>query len=254
MTEFTIRTAGRVIRVGAQYESTRNFCREYLTADEPELSVSVDAADIAAEKQRLLAAAVRQGEDPLPCTDGYAEILTVCRKLAEAMPAFGTVLFHGSAVAVDGAAYLFTAPSGTGKSTHTRLWREMLGARAVMVNDDKPFLRCGETGVTVCGSPWNGKHRLSSPISVPLKAICLLERGKENSIVPITFREAFPTLVRQCYRPMEKDALMQTMRLLGSMEHTVCFYRLACNMDPEAAAVSYGAMSRGSGYIREDEV
>ena len=80
---------------------------------------------------------------------------------------------------MDGQAVLFTAKSGTGKSTHTKLWRDLFGERAVMVNDDKPLLRILKDGVLVCGTPWDGKHRLSTNCALPLKAICILERGKK---------------------------------------------------------------------------
>lgn len=94
--------------------------------------------------------------------------------------------FTCSAVALDGQAYLFTAPSGTGKSTHTRLWREVFGERAVMVNDDKPLIQVREDAIYVCGTPWNGKHNLDSNQKVPIKGICLLERGTVNHIETIS--------------------------------------------------------------------
>ena len=72
---------------------------------------------------------------------GIIESLAIYRKLCEKILDRNCVLFHCSAVAVDGKAYLFTAASGTGKSTHTRMWRQHFGGRAVMVNDDKPILR-----------------------------------------------------------------------------------------------------------------
>lgn len=92
---------------------------------------------------------------------GYLESLAVYRKISEAVLDHDAFLFHCSAVAVDGEAYLFSAPSGTGKSTHTRLWRERFGERAVMINDDKPLIRMEEGTFYVYGTPWNGKHHLS---------------------------------------------------------------------------------------------
>ena len=162
------------------------------------------------------------------------------------MPFRDTFLFHGSAVAVDGAAYLFTARSGTGKSTHTRLWREMLGDRAVMVNDDKPLIRLTEDGAVVYGTPWNGKHRLGTNISVPLKAVCILERAKQNTIRAITREEAFPMLIQQSYRPLDPAALAKTLSLVDRLSRTVSLYRLGCNMDPEAAELSYNIMKEAT--------
>ena len=110
------------------------------------------------------------------------ETLAVYRKIADQMLSYDTLLFHGSVVAVDETGYLFTAKSGTGKSPHARLWREYLGERAVMVNDDKPLLQITKNGVIAYGTPWDGKHHLSSNIAVPLKAICILTRASENHI------------------------------------------------------------------------
>ena len=108
--------------------------------------------------------------------DEYLETLAVYRKIAEKMIDYDTILFHGSVIAVDGIGYLFTAKSGTGKSTHTRLWRELFGERAVMVNDDKPLIKVSENGIIVYGTPWDGKHRLSTNTFVPLKGICFMSK------------------------------------------------------------------------------
>ena len=151
-------------------------------------------------------------------------------------------MFHGSCIAVDGVGYLFTAKSGTGKSTHTRLWRELLGVKAVMVNDDKPLIRMTGEGAVIYGTPWDGKHRLSSNIAVPLKAVCILERAEENAIHPITADEAYPMLLQQVYRPMDRMAMNTTLTLIDRLAVSVNLWRLDCNMDPEAARVAYEAM------------
>ncbi len=154
------------------------------------------------------------------------------------------LLFHGSVVAVDGVGYLFTAKSGTGKSTHTRLWRERFGPRAVMVNDDKPLLRIADGKVTAYGTPWDGKHRLSNNIAVPLRAVCILERGAENRIVPLTKHDAYPMLMQQSHRPSDGAAMMKTMELVDRLGTSTALYRLQCNMDPETADVAYEAMKK----------
>ena len=156
------------------------------------------------------------------------------------MPEYNAFLFHGSAIAVDGEAYLFTAKSGTGKSTHARLWREMLGERAVMVNDDKPMIRVTDHGAIVYGTPWNGKHHLGANIAVPLKSICILERGAENQICRVSKAEALPMLVQQAHRPNDPAALARTMTLIDKLQAPI--YRLRCNMDISAAELSYNTM------------
>ena len=165
------------------------------------------------------------------------------RKIAEHMIDFDTILFHGSVIAVDGAGYMFTAKSGTGKSTHSRLWREYLGDRAVMVNDDKPLIHIGENGVTVYGTPYNGKHRLGSNISIPLKAICILTRDTDNHIEPVTREQAYPILLQQTYRPKDRLKTIKTLTLINKLADQVKLYLLGCNMDISAAKISFEGMS-----------
>lgn len=241
---FTIQLAGKRIEITPMYEWIREYCKDYIVenavVDSVDLTVQTSGEDIAYERMRS-DREYEAGQFP----DDYLETLAVYRKIAEWMPSQGTVLFHGSAVAVDGRAYLFTAKSGTGKSTHTHLWREYLGERAVVVNDDKPLLRVTEEGVWVCGTPWDGKHRLSNNICVPLSSICILKRGGENAIHPITASQAYPMLMQQCYRPADTQALGQTLQLLDQIREQVSFYELSCNMEIEAAEVAFQGMREG---------
>lgn len=241
--ENTYRIADLNIRIRSNWDKVHRMCRDYLVYGEPDFCVFVEPCDIEAEREEAIRSEAKENNSHMQnWSDAYLETLAVYRKIAEKMPDYDTVLFHGSAIAVDGQGYLFTAPSGTGKSTHARLWRELLGERTVMVNDDKPLLRVTESGVIVYGTPWNGKHRLGSNISVPLRAVCELNRAEENSITEISGREAVPMLLRQCYRPAEPADIQKTLMLLDRMTRSLHFYRLWCNMDPMAAQVSWQAM------------
>ena len=243
MIEFTLEIASHAVAVRAFFESSQTYCRDYLTCCAPEAMVQISRDDLIRERtiyaQTEGAEAASVGNLP----DASLEITAIQRKLAQVFFAWDILLFHGSSVAVDGAAYLFTAKSGTGKSTHTRLWRETLGDRATMINDDKPFLRVTEDGVLVCGSPWNGKHRLGADLSVPLKAICLLERGEDNEIHKVSAGEVLPTLLQQTNRPMNGKLIPKYLELLDCLSQHTAFYRLRCNMELEAAKVSFEAMS-----------
>lgn len=235
--------AGKVIKISSLYSEVHRLCGKYATTEAPDFTVSTSSEDIAFEREKSAREDMLEGHAVRQFPDSYLETLAVYRKIAVRLLNDDILLFHGSAIAVDGMGYLFTAKSGTGKSTHTRLWRKMLGNRAVMVNDDKPLLRVSDGGVTVYGTPWDGKHRLSTNIAVPLKAICILERGEQNSIVPITKRDALPMLLQQSYRPNNALAMMKTMELVDRLGSMVALYRLQCNMEPEAAEISYKAMS-----------
>ena len=122
------------------------------------------------------------------------------------------------------------------------LWREYLGDKAVMVNDDKPILKITDSGVTAYGTPYNGKHRLGCNMSVPLKAICILTRGEKNSIVCIDKAEAYAMLLQQVYRPQNPLQMAKTLKLVDRLAANTELYKLACNMDIEAAEVAYNAM------------
>lgn len=241
MTKFTISLAEVNISVTANYESTREFCKEYIVEAEPDFAVTVSEQDIAFEREKTLREAEVENLPAPEFTEAYLETIALYRKIADTLIHYDTFLFHGSVVAVDGQAYLFTATSGTGKSTHTRIWRKVFKERAFMVNDDKPLLRVYEDGVRVCGTPWDGKHRLSTNVIVPLTGICILERGQTNSVTPISAQEAMPMILQQSYRPKN---LMKLLEIVEKMTVSAKFYRLKCNMDPEAAHVAYNGMTQ----------
>ena len=242
MTEFTISLAGIPICVRAIFARTERFCSDYLSDETPCVCFSVTEEDLRCEQIRADRTAREEGQTPRIWDAEYLEQLALYRKIAEDFLERGVLLFHGSAIAVDGEVYLFTAHSGVGKSTHARLWRQAFGDRAFMVNDDKPLLRITESGILVCGTPWDGKHHLSNNISVPLHALCILERASENCIEPIAAKEAYPFLLQQTYRPADTDMLAKTLQLVDRLAASVGLYRLGCNMDLDAARVAYDAM------------
>ena len=238
------RIADRDIQICSLHQMVHQYCREFRISEErkqalrtgesADLTVRITPQDIAYENAA--------DEKLQHFSDAYREGLAVCRRISEYMPSCDTFLFHASAIAVDGRAYLFAAASGTGKSTHARLWRELLGERAVMINDDKPFVRITPHHAVVYGSPWNGKHRLGVNICVPLKAVCILERSDKNHICRVSPGEAYPVLLQQVYRPQDPEMMKRTLQLIDRLTKLTEFYRLGCNMDPEAARLSFETM------------
>ena len=243
MAEFRMKIAGHTAQVSSLFESTRDYCKDYLTEDEPEFTVTVTAENLAFEQADLLAEAIAEGMKPRKFTDPFLDRAAIQRAFAEYLFSRNILLFHGSTVALDGSAYLFTARCGTGKSTHTRLWRQVFGDQAVMVNDDKPFLELTASGVIAHGSPWSGKHGLSSNISVPLKGICILHRGPENKILPISAEESMEMLLAQGYCPQDPHLQEKFRELTTRLGNTVPLWSMECTKAPEAAEVSHHAMS-----------
>lgn len=241
---FNVKIAGIVAQVRALFESSLEYCKAYTTQQQPDFTVEITQDDLVLEREKVARTDIAEGKSVRNVSEAQLEITAIQRKIAQKLIAYDTVLFHGSAIAVDGAAYLFTAKSGTGKSTHTRLWRQMLGQRAIMINDDKPFLRVAEDAILVCGSPWNGKHGLGKNIEIPLKAICVLERGEKNDICKMDPQDVLHTMLQQSYRPTGTKNLAKYLELIGTIAGQTSLYRLRCNMQPDAAAVSYREMSQ----------
>ena len=233
--------ANCVIEVTSIYDKVHNYCQDYETEEPADFSIEITPGDIAFEKQKANSEYAYEGL-PLPnFSDELLEETAVYRKIGEKMPDYDTVIFHGSAIAVDGQGYLFTAKSGTGKSTHTKLWRKLLSEKATMINDDKPLIHIGET-VTIYGTPYNGKHRLGNNIAVPLKAICILKRSTKNHIKKISKMDAYAMLLQQVYRPQDIKQMKKTINLIDKMTEKIKFYQLECNMDISAAELSYKTM------------
>lgn len=238
----TYKIADKIISINSLYASVHTLCRDYAFDGQPQIFVSCSAEDIATEREKSDRNAKAEGRVPQKFPDSYLETLAIYRKIADNMVDSDCFLFHGSAIAVDGVGYLFTAKSGTGKSTHTALWRRLFGNRAVMVNDDKPLIRVQGGKAVVYGTPWNGKHRLGCNIAVPLKAVCILARAQENRIERTDKRQALPMLIQQTHRPEDPKKTAKTLRLIDSLASSVSLYRLGCNMEIQAAQIAYNAM------------
>lgn len=231
-----------VFSVELKYNYTKILCKdyEYFGQEKDAFSFETTERDILKQKQKL-------PNYPEP----FLESLVVYRKLCEyCLENADGIIFHCSAIKVDGEAYLFTAPSGTGKSTHTRLWRELLGDKAVMINDDKPIIRLVGDDFFVYGTPWMGKHGLGTNSSAKIKAICKIRQEKENVIQKISPAQMLPIILNQTIRPSNVEVMDKLLGLIEKLLSKVGLYSLGCNISKEAAELSYGAMAKGE--INED--
>ena len=196
--------------------------------DTPDIIISSNWRDFQQKNPHL---SEEDSEYLMTGADFYRKLLT-----------FDGMLLHSSAVVRDGKAYLFTAACGTGKSTHTHLWLENF-PDAYILNDDKPALRLEEEQFYAYGTPWSGKYDISKNIRVPLAGICVLYRGTENKIEHYREKNALHAILEQTMRPNNPQLLGQLLELLDKLLLQVPIWRLECNMEPEAALVSYRAMS-----------
>ena len=234
----TYKIADIVFEATLQYKYVIEVLKDYLYdgPETPELTIEITDEDILHEKS------LDTIYQNLP--DAYYASLAVFRKICDyGLKYKQAIVFHSSAISVDGDAYLFTAPSGTGKSTHARLWRELLGNRAVMVNDDKPIIRYVDGDFYVYGTPWNGKHHLGSNIKAKIKAICLISQAKENKIEKISTTQMLFTILNQTIRPSEVEVMDNLLALTEKLLTKVKLYKLECNVSLDAAKLSYQTMS-----------
>lgn len=238
----TYKFADIPVEIKSVYEEVHKLCRDYISDKNPCFSIEINQTDIDFERKKSESNDKKDGLPIRNFTDSYLETLAVYRKIANNFLDRNIILFHGSVVAVDKTGYLFAAKSGTGKSTHTKLWREYFGERAFMVNDDKPLIKINEENVTVYGTPWNGKHNLSQNTSVPLKAVCILKRSERNHIEKITKSEVYPMLIQQVHRPCDAAKMVKLLELIDRFAKNVNFYKLGCNMEIEAAEIAYNEM------------
>lgn len=158
--------------------------------------------------------------------------------------AFNGLMLHSSAIAMDGRAYLFSAHSGTGKSTHTGLWKQVFGDRVTYINDDKPIIRKIDGKFYAYGTPWSGKTDLNTNIKVPLAAIVFIERGDTNSITPIDpAKEAVAVpMLEQTPRPRTPQLLAAMLNTADDLLLNTPLFKLRCNISEDAVYTSYNTL------------
>ena len=244
MIEFTVELAGVPVLIRSCSEITKERMREYLTDKVPLAVVEPTDEDIeSAQKDFERLAQVQKLPAEMYSRVGL-EFFVMHLQTADKLLPFDVLLLHGSAICMDGEVYIFIAPSGTGKSTHTRLWREQFGDRCYMINDDKPLIRFEGEDIRVYGTPWAGKHNLGRNISAPLKAIIQLRRGSENHIERVSKDKAFVSIMKQSYFPPGNAARSQALSLQKKLAEQVAFYELTCNMEPDAAWTAWQGMNQ----------
>jgi hypothetical protein len=155
----------------------------------------------------------------------------------------GAMPLHASAIVHDGSAVLFLGESGTGKSTHTGLWRKHI-ADSWLLNDDSPIVRALDDGqVVACGSPWSGKTHCYRPETVPLRALVRLRQGTANRIVRLGGLHAIGAVWPSCPPQMADDPALREMMLstVGRIVTSVPVFEMECRPDRDAALVAHRA-------------
>ena len=237
----TVKIAELVIDIISSNPYTHIVCRNYITDEEPMLHVHVTEEEEEIEVKKWKALMGNCNISRIQVLDRYNGTLYInnqntnavrttaaYKKIVEAAIPYGIFLMHGAAIALNDECFLFTARSGTGKTTHIKLWLKNK-KESFVVNGDKPLIKVAGNDVLACGSPWCGKEWMNTNVQIPLKAIIIMERSEDNKIEEISFEQAYPFLLQQTYLPIEADLARKTLELLLKLFGKVKCYRFYFN-------------------------
>lgn len=231
-----INLANMTVRIEGVYDTLREYCKGYIATDEKteDFSIVITPADIRREREN--------GEYERN-SDNYIEIIMALLKVADELPGRNKLLMHGAVVAWKQAGYIFTAPSGTGKTTHVRLWKKYLGSDAEIINGDKPILEVREDEIIAYGTPWAGKERLQKNSCVPVKGICFLRQSEKNNIRKLNKSEALVLLLPQIYIMSDLKKAGRTLELFSKILEWIPVYEFYCNISEQAVRCSFNALT-----------
>lgn len=230
--------AGLKVNIVNAKGRTEKQARPYLSDNQDEnqhIDIVIDV-----DERRVLRA---MEEHPELVQDDWEYMLTGSDFYTELLR-FNGILLHSSCIVVDDMAYAFSADSGTGKSTHTKLWLKHFGDRAYMLNDDKPAIRLIGDTVYACGTPWSGKYDYSTPKVVELAGICFLERSEDNWIRKANTSKAVYNIFSQTVRNLNSEKMNNLFDVLEQIFAKVPLYEFGCNISEEAFLTSYNAMKK----------
>ncbi len=225
--------AGIVTEYCARGRMLRERSEKYLTDGDREPSIRFSISD-----EEIIS---YRSKTPL-LNDTEREYMIAGAKFYKELIRFGGMMLHSSAVVLDNEAYLFSAPSGTGKSTHTSLWLEHFGDRAFILNDDKPAIRAEDGGIFVYGTPFSGKYDISENVGVPLRSVAVLSRADVNSARKLSETEAVYALLNQSVRPQEEEFMKRLLATVERIISDVSVIGFSCNISKEAVVTAYEAM------------
>lgn len=220
--------AGLKVRMCPEYGFLLGQSEPYRSSGDPVLDIKPNPWDEARVRMETTS---EEKREYICCSAAF------CREILS----FGRLFLHASAVVQEGEAYLFAGPSGTGKSTHTALWRQLF-PKSFILNDDKPVIWPREDGIMVYGTPFAGKTSLQVNRAAPLKGICFLKQGSKNRIRQAAEEEAIAFLLNNTFRPKDNYRMNLLFNLIEQIVTQINIYEMTCTREPEAAQLAYQVM------------
>ena len=166
--------------------------------------------------------------------------------VSNALLPFNRCVFHGTAFLWHDKAWLFSAPSGTGKTTQFRQWRRLYRDEVKIINGDKPILQfCDDGTIMVHPSPWKGKERMASMLKAPLGGIIYLQQGKENTIERMDSLDAAEPIYRQfLFLPETEEAVRRVCRMEDKLLRNIPVWELVNKGDAQSAELTHHTLTK----------
>ena len=226
--------AGMRIKVNNRYDSFRKLAAEYLVSgDDFDFEVTVDDDDIQRERE------ISKTQHPFDFPNGYLEEICIYRKIVEEAANFNTFMLHGAVFTVGEHCLCLSALSGTGKTTHMRMWQELLGDKLTVINGDKPLIRLEDGKPVAYGTPYNGKENYGTKAKAVLTDLCFIERAKDNSVEKLRKDEVIDRIMNQAYMPQNAVAALNVLDMVDKLLAFCNLWLIKCNPTVNAAEVAY---------------
>lgn len=182
---------------------------------------------------------------PAGMREAALEYNVLCGPASDALLPHRRCLFHGAAFLWRGKAWIFTAPSGTGKTTQYVLWKMLYGDEIAILNGDKPVLEARADGIWVHPSPWVGKECMGRPESAPLGGVIYLAQGPENAIRPMPAGEsAAPIFAQFLFTAAGPEDVSRVCALEEALLRAVPVWLLTNRGDEASARLAHDTISQ----------
>lgn len=224
---FYVKVAEVLFKIEANYVETKQFFKEFLVEETYECEkITVDKVEISEFIKQYRSFNMTMGERAI-----------VKYKMDRILVKYDTFPVHASALSYKGNAYLFTALSGVGKSTHAKLWKDSFGDDVVMINDDRPYIKIIGDKVYAYSHPQSGKHNIYTNTASEICVISKIVRDNRNYIKAISKGEFFPFMVQQTYTMDEIQITSKIIRMIKHVLYHVDVFEIHCNTDANAAKI-----------------
>lgn len=226
--EINVKLAGIPLAITLKHTNYLPAFEPFLTAEPPRARVGLDDSEL-----KFMLRTYQE-----PPTGQYLEYSELCRRTSDTLLPFGRAVFHSLSFLWRDRAWLVTAPSGTGKTTHYLQWKRQFSDELTIMNGDKPLIAVENGRISVHPSPWYGKEGMHRSTSADLAGIILLKQSKTNTMRRLTIREATAPLYAQfLYSAQNAEQVAEVSAIETAMLESVPVWLLSNKGDLESAAL-----------------